>query len=202
MRRAVALLLVPLLMLAACGDDDEGAVERADGGDTTEVTEADEPVDDGIDESALEVVVGPSGIEVSSEGAPRSFAFGEPGDAAVQAISDALGEPSDAGEVPECPAGPADAVTWDDQLQVVLQDGNLVGWTLPEGSTLQHEDGIGIGSTLEDVGDRYPDVTVDDASTLGVELYAESAGLSGLLSEHAPTGVVTVLWSGIVCTFR
>ena len=42
----------------------------------------------------------------------------------------------------------------------------------------------------------------DEAAFYTVELFVEEVGLSGLVTEDAPTGTVVALWTGRVCTFR
>ena len=177
----LVLLPVLLLALAACGDDDD---DEPTPSTTTTAAEA------------AAVVPGWDGIAVGDV----TFAFGTTEDVAA-AVEAELGEPMRTDDVAECPAGPATGATWED-VQLVFQDGAFVGWSMGELSQLTTDDGLRIGSTLDEVRERHPDVEVIPDSTLGVELYAEAAGLSGLLTEDAPTGTVTSLWAGIVCTFR
>jgi len=209
-RRAIAVVLLGLVPLVACSDDGDGgddgaqtttSTSTAATSSATSTTAADgttTTTDDAAPAGA--VVPGTHGIDVSGEGG-SSFAFGST-DEVVDAISAVLGEPTDESDVPECPAGPAHDVRWGDQLQLVQQEGAFVGWSLGEGSTLRLTDGLAIGSTLQEVRDRYPDTIVIADSTIGIEIYAESVGLSGLITEDAPTGTVASLWAGTVCIFR
>ena len=198
-RRALALAVLLVLPLAACGDDDDGdgdaSPSTTDSTSTSDTTAA--PTTSTTE--AEEVTVSPSidGIEVGGS----TFAFGGDGGEVVDAVSAALGEPADESDIDECPAGPATGADWD-EVQLVLQEGAFVGWSIDQGSTVALADGLAIGSTLQDVRDRYPDVSVDPESTIGIELYSEAAGLSGIVTEDAPTGTVTSLWAGIVCIFR
>jgi hypothetical protein len=199
-RRALALVLLLGLPLAACGDDDDGggdaSTSTTGSTSTTSTTAASTTSTTAADEAA----VSPStaGIEVGGS----VFAFGTPGGEVVDAVSAVLGDPTDESDIAECPAGPATGARWDGEIQLVLQEGAFVGWSMAATSALTLADGLAIGSTLQDVRDRYADVTVDPESTLGIELYSESAGLSGLVTEDSPTGTVDALWAGIVCIFR
>jgi hypothetical protein len=202
MRRRVLVLtlLLVVVSLAACGDDDDGDESSASSTSSTSTTASTVATTTTSTTVVEDPMVSPStaGVDIGN----ASFAFGGDGGEVVDALSTALGEPTDESDIAECPAGPASGARWGEDLQVVLQEGAFVGWSLGELSTLTLADGLAIGSTLQDVRDLYADVTVDPESTIGVELYAESVGLSGLVTEDAPTGTVTALWAGTVCIFR
>lgn len=199
-RRALALVLLLAVPVGACGDDDDGGGDASTSTTAATSTTSTTPASPASTTAADEAAVSPStaGIEVGGS----MFAFGGDGGEVVDAVSAALGDPADESDIAECPAGPATGARWGGQIQLVLQEGAFVGWSMAATSTLTLADGLAIGSTLQDVRDRYADVTVDPESTLGIELYSESAGLSGLVTEDSPTGTVDALWAGTVCIFR
>lgn len=202
-RRVLALAVLLALPLASCGDDDDGDGDGDASSSTTASTSSTTSTTAAPTSSTAEdgdVAVSPSTEGIEVDGA--TFAFGGDGGEVVDAVTAVLGDPTDESDIAECPAGPATGAHWEGQLQLVLQEGAFVGWSMEAASTLTLADGLAIGSTLQDVRDRYPDITVDPESTIGIELYSEAAGLSGIVTEDAPTGTVTSLWAGIVCIFR
>ena len=220
MRRTFVIALLALVALAACGDDDAETMSSSgstaseetasESPDSTESTADTEPTDDTTDggsemtiEQPTEVVVTTDGINIRATEEQRFYGFGEPSDV-IADVSEVLGEPTSQDEIPDCSAGPAEGVYWERaDLQLVLQEGDLVGWTLGEQSTVATDDALAIGSTLEEIQLRHGDgVTVDEESTLGIEFFVEEVGLSGLLTDATPEGTITAMWAGTVCTFR
>lgn len=183
MRVRLGLALVSLLAIVACGSDDE-PVPTTDGITTT--TAASAPL--------TAVHVEDDGIVV--DGKPVRFG------ATRDDVTFALGPPTDEGEQPECSAGPSSFLRYDEHgLLLVVQDGELVGWSLDPESTLTTSAGIGIGSTKSELEAAHGPAEMIPDSTLGVEFFYEG-GMTGLLKVESPDGAITAIWSGVVCVFR
>src|SRR5688572_15364415 len=117
----VRLVLLPLLAIVGCGGDDDGTTTES--AETT-TTVATVPV-------AAAMHVADDGIVV--DGKPVRFG------ATRDDVTFALGPPSEEGEQPECPGGPSSFMRYESDergLLLVLEDGELVGWSLDHDSTL------------------------------------------------------------------
>lgn len=136
----------------------------------------------------------------SESGSTRALSYGTPESAAIEAVTAALGAPTDRGTNSECGAGPVDFVTFPGGVQLVLQRNQFVGWTArPNGEQpLRTMSNVGLGSTRADLESAYS-ATVS-RSTIGVEFMA--GGLQGVLESEAPTARITDMWSGVSCVMR
>jgi hypothetical protein len=175
-------LLVALVAIGACGDDDDAVAD---------------PVVDADADATL--VLAPDGVVVGDP-----LTFGTVRADVVPVVIDALGEPSEEGESPECPAGAMYTVRWGDAPEDLLldfQDDQLVGWSIGRDSELTTEAGIGVGSTRAELEAEYGEVDIDESSTIGLEFLLPSS-LAGLLDGETPEALVTDLWAGTTCIFR
>lgn len=136
---------------------------------------------------------------VSEGGSSRSLAFGRAEAEVIGIVTAALGAPPERGINEECGAGPLGFANYRDGLNLLLDDGRFVGWSLSrDARELSTMSGIGIGSTRRDLDAAYQ-ARVEE-STLGQEFSAGELG--GILSSAAPDGRVEALWAGVTCMFR
>ena len=134
-------------------------------------------------------------------GSIKDLPFEAESDRVHQVVTQALGEPTETGDTPECPAGPLTISTWPNGLSLNTVDDKFVGWSVrsnPESETLTTIGGVGLGTALSDLEAVY-EVEVFDSS-LGVEFTVGQ--MSGLLSSKEADGVITNLWAGTNCIFR
>ena len=119
---------------------------------------------------------------------------------AATALERALGTPTAQESGLECGPGPLDSLAWDG-FSVYFLDGAFAGWYLsePAPTLLTTAEGVGLGTTLDDLNAAYGDVSVQD-STIGIEW--AGGGLSGILSEDTAAGAVEVIWAGANCIAR
>jgi len=195
-RLLLSVLLVGVASLAACGDDDDDAADDT----TTSTAVTSTTVATTTTEAAPpELVLAVDGLRVEE----TMVAFGSSGADAVVAVTGQLGAPSEEGEDNECPAGPATYARYGSgpgRFLLTMQDGAFVGWSIGPESELRFEDGIGLGSTRDEVEASLGPVEMIPDSTLGFEFHVGT--VSGLLEEDAPTGKVAALWAGINCIYR
>ena len=194
MIRLAALVAVPALMLAACGDP---AQEPASAPGETAVTPgADAPPTASSAPASTRVVgLDPEGLRLvdRQSGSTASLAFGQPAEQVLAVVGASRGAPAERGTNPECGAGPLDYASWDDGLTVWFQNGAFAGWaTNRQGATLMT--GVGVGSSRADLEGAHA-ITVEE-TTLGTEF--SFGGVSGLLEN----GRVSNLWAGVSCNFR
>ncbi len=205
--------LAAFALLAGCGEKEASPVNivttNADAGNAEIVVPAaadnaagNDAVADEADAAAAPAVnLAPDGLSlVSDSGSARHVTFGMARDAAVTAITTALGKPAKTGHNDDCGQGPMDSVAFKDGLSLAFQDGKFVGWDLdgrdkPAYTTAA---GIGIGSTLKALRAAMT-VTLEESS-LGHEFAAGDLG--GLLGGTTPDSRIEYLWAGSVCQFR
>lgn len=112
------------------------------------------------------------------------------------------GAPAEITRNTECGAGPLEFASWDDGLQLVLQEGRFVGWWLDQAApeTYSTVRDVHVGSTLRELRAAYPDAEIRDES-IGPE-FTTAEGLSGTLSGTADEARITNLYAGVSCIFR
>lgn len=200
---------------------DEGLTDTTGGGTTEPITITSSPPgsddsDDGSIEPSgepAEVVLvleldGVGSIDPASA-AIRHLPFGAPFDEVAAAIEPIIGTPEQDVAQDDCPPGPARVLSYAGGLDLVVMDGELVGWSLGADAdpSLTTVGGIGVGSTLEQVRGVLTDVVVQDSS-LGVELRAGVQDedvdglLSGVLDGPGDAAALTTLWAGTTCVAR
>jgi hypothetical protein len=194
MNRLAALLVLPALTLAACGD----ATQEPASAPATPPPAAETPVatPSPAPAGARAVALDPEGLRLvdRQSGSTAALAFGQPAEQVVASVSAAQGSaPSERGTNSECGAGALDYATWSDGLTLWFQNGTFAGWAVNEaGPTLMS--GIGVGSSRADLEGAH--VIQVEESTLGTEF--ASAGFYGILE----AGRVSNLWAGVSCNFR
>lgn len=181
------MLLAALLVIGACSKSDK----KPDSAETTATTAA-------AGETLLVLELEGLGLTTADSGKISHIPFGTEHDGAISAVGVALGDPDHDDAVPDCPAGPADAAQYDDELTLTFQNSSFVGWTIPDGSSLTTADGIGIGTTVAELEDAYSEVNIDEAS-IG-NIFA-AGDLFGLVDTNDDDGKVTALWAGTTCIF-
>lgn len=130
----------------------------------------------------------------------QKLPFGKPGQAAISAITAALGKPLRSHTVPDCGQGdPMTLVEFKGGLTLQFLKGRFSGWSLdePADAGLKTGEGIAIGASRAAVLKAYPDAYVDDGS-LGV-MFTREDGPSGFLDSDAPNARVTGLYAGETC---
>jgi hypothetical protein len=196
-----AFLASTAQLAAACGDDDDepagssttvttevpgDATTTTAGGTTTTV----------VDDVDLLVILNPDGLgfTTAESGSINRLDFGSAEQIVVETVTKALGEPVESGLQPECGQGPRDGTRWDG-LSLLFAQGQFAGWSISEvmGSTLTTADGIGVGSSV----DELPDAEITEGS-LGREFTA--GPYSGILDETED--FVDFLSAGETCVFR
>jgi hypothetical protein len=131
--------------------------------------------------------------------APLPFASTTP-DALRLAVEDTVG-PLTAGPLPDCAQGPRTALTAEG-LQLLFDADLFAGWTETGAADrlLTTVDGVGLGSTLEELQSALPDVQVAAGAAGGV--WSSATGLSGTLTGTDPAAQVTSLSGGQTCAPR
>ena len=199
-----ALLAPPCLLLAACGDGPTNVTFEPTNTvpERVEAPSADLAAGGALaaaDRPLLTLAPGALSLVDPDSGRSRELAFGLDRAAVEDALTLALGKPSERGSSGECGEGAMDFARMPGGLLAWFQQGRFVGWFLEDaGAKLTTASGVGIGSTRKDVTGAYDADFVE--STLGEEFIA--GALSGLLSGQEPTARVTAIWSGQVCNFR
>jgi hypothetical protein len=135
--------------------------------------------------------------------------FGEPFEAVAAAVEPIFGPPDGDVERDDCPTRAARVLSYAEGLELVVVDGDLVGWSLGRNAdpSLTTVGGIGIGSTLDQVRGVLTDVVVEETS-LGTEVRAGirdedvEGALSGLLDGDGDAAAITTLWAGTACVAR
>jgi hypothetical protein len=197
--RLGAALAVAVLGAAACGDDDDTATTAS----TTaapETTLAETTTTTSIvDDVQLLIVLNPDGLGFTTEnsGSVSRVDFGSDQKLTRDTVVKSLGMPVEELTQPECGQGAVDVSRWDD-ITLTFQDGLFVGWDVSRGSTLTTADGIGLGSTLDELESSIGAAEMVENSTLGREFIAGEYW--GLLDES--DDVVDFLSSGVICVFR
>lgn len=147
--------------------------------------------------------------------------FGADPDSAIAAVRATLGDPSnDSGwvdpfTISACPGSEYRRVSWgalslqfsdstsaaDGRRHFFGYEYGLVGQTDAEPAGLTTPEGIGVGSTVADVRQIYPDVSVapgeEGVSSPAFEV--TEGGLAGLLTDASDDGIVMVLVGGDFC---
>lgn len=148
-------------------------------------------------------------------GSTNELPFGTPLDQLIEIINNALqSKAASIGVNTECGAGHLKMMAWSNGLTLVFQENNtksagpkidwlFQGWYVDgpkEGAQkLTTMDGIGIGSTLEEMQNAY-EIDVKKTS-LGHE-FSTAAGMNGFLDGAGKNAKITHLWSGVSCNFR
>ena len=117
--------------------------------------------------------------------------------ATVRAATDRALLPGGEMATPDC--GPGSSTVQHEYLFLRLQGGDFVGWTTGTPGLTTAED-IGVGSTLAELREALPPVTVTE-STLGAE-WSTPGGLAGFLDGTADSSVVSSMGAGVQCIFR
>lgn len=127
--------------------------------------------------------------------------FGRPQAEVIATLTQFRGAAPSVSQNDECGAGPLTFAAWDDDLQLLFQDGALAGWAAGSGTPRGFKTikGIGIGSTLAQLRAAHPGVEVA-TNSLGPEFGADD--VYGLASGTGPGATVTDLWAGVSCNFR
>lgn len=151
----------------------------------------------------LNIAPGAVALVDPNSGRSRELAFGAARDAAIEAVTLALGAPGERGINNECGEGAMRYATFaDDALTLWFQEDKLVGWHLDDaGPGLTTATGAGIGSTRSAVAGALAIEDVRDSS-LGREFTTAGGTLSGLLDGSGDAATVTALWSGQTCIAR
>jgi hypothetical protein len=199
--RLGAALAVAVLGVAGCGDDD--TVSTDDSEQTTTVpgstTSAAVTTTSIVDDVQLLIVLNQDGIGFTTEnsGSVSRVDFGSDQKLTRDTVVKSLGTPVEELTQPQCGQGTVDVSRWDD-ITLTFQDGLFVGWDVSRGSTLTTADGIGLGSTLDELESSIGAAEMVENSTLGREFTAGEYW--GLLDET--DDVVDFLSSGVICVFR
>jgi hypothetical protein len=155
--------------------------------------------DDDDDTASASVALAPDGVVIDD-----ALTFGTPRADVVPAVQEILGDASEEGAAPECPAGEMYTVRWSgapNDLLLDFQGDELVGWSIGSVSDLTTEAGIGIGSTRAELEEEFGEVEIDETSTIGLEFLLPDS-LAGLLDGEEPDALITDLWAGTTCIFR
>ena len=133
------------------------------------------------------------------------FRFENMADPTFDAVSRVPGEGTRSDAPEECGNGVEQYLVWDGELTIGVRDRQIIGWQLPDGSTLTSLTGLGLGSTVADLRAEIGPVAIEE-TTLGWETVAdaplETGGYSALLTGPDPDDTVAVLWAGSDCVFR
>ena len=225
-RRSLALVVTAAaLALAACSADSPGAATTSSAAVTT-VTDATTSSTDSPTTTSTEPTTTTTtthllvlGLEMSSEGLGARL-FGDDGEAMVASVAAILGDADeDSGwmntqaEGLACPGTEVRFVRWHD-LTLTFSDespyasgsrhfaaytyGPAAGAEI-EPWGLQTIDGLGVGSTVEDLQGLYPEAVVHPSDELsGPSFYIEE-GLRGFLTGTEPTDQVISFVGGYGC---
>jgi hypothetical protein len=204
--RCLAVAAASCLLAVGCGDDDASDPDTTSAPTTTAAPSATTvegtttTIEPDADVEVL-IVLTPDGLGFTTEdsGSVSRIDFGSAEELTVDAIVGSLGDPTDEGPQDECPPGPADIAQFGETITVTSMDGTFVGWTITGSSELTTVDGIGLGTTLEELTAAHPDVEVEQTS-LGLEFSA--GGFSGTLDGESDDGAIDALWAGTTCIFR
>ena len=195
------VVLAAALALAACGPSPADPPEATASPSATVPgpTPETEPEAQGATASESVLALEGEGLRVfdSETGAARPLPFGTPMDRTVAVLTALLGDSVESGVNDECAAT---FETWDG-LTAWFSEDLFVGWATGSGATgdpLTTADGVGVGSTRQDLDDSY-DAQVTPSS-LGEEFNA--GDLNGLLDSAGPDARITDLWAGTTCIFR
>ena len=205
--RSLAVAAALCLLAVGCGDDDEDtSTTGSTSAPTTTAEESSTTVEDTTTTEPAEdvevlIVLSPDGLGFTTEdsGSVSRIDFGSDEQLTVDAVVGSLGDPTDRGPQDECPPGPADIAQFGETLSLTSMDGSFVGWTIVGSSELTTGDGIGIGTTLEELTAAHPDVEVEQTS-LGLEFSA--GGFFGTLDGDSDDGAIDAMWAGTTCIFR
>jgi hypothetical protein len=220
MRRLSVLLFAALLLgLAACGGGDDDVVSGGDSSSTTSTTVVETTTTTAAPETTTTVPPSASGLVLGADGLGVA-SLGQDPDSAVEALDAALGpNTSDTGWVDAassdfgfCPATQVRGVVWGD-LTVLFSDGDTAYGTAgeqqhlftyrldgssPEATTVE---GIGVGSSSEDLRARYGEAAT---SVAGDELVAprfdiDLGGTDPLRATLDDSGNVVAIEGGAPC---
>lgn len=146
----------------------------------------------------LRVVLRPDGLGFTDGGSSTSaLPFGTDAATVRTAVDRAL-LPGSERPTPDCGVG--SSTVQHEDLFLLLQDGEFVGWV--SGSPgLTTGDGIGVGTTLAELRDALPAVAVTEG-TLGPEWSTVEGGLAGFLDGTSDSSVVNSIAAGVRCLAR
>lgn len=212
----VAAVLLVLGGLALRNEDDEVETGPAEPGDPTEqptVQPTAVPTEAPTDEAtsvapgvAVTVQLAYDGLIFVDNGTGEStdVPFGKPVEEMTDGLRQAFGFATPGPANAECGNGADEQILWPALLTIEIRDGDFIAWQVPAGSVMATTNGIGSGTTLDALRADYPDLTINEASTLGVEFTtaAEPPAISGLLSGADAAATVEALWAGEACIFR
>ena len=205
MRRTLLTILV-LVALGACSDDPEPSTSPpADQPATTTTTAA---------ATATTAAPAPSGIQLRADGL-GAFAFGAPESEVLPALAEALGHAESDDVLPEsaCSDGATRSVTWGDLDVLIGPDGSgratLYGWVygggdVPATPVLVTAEGIGVGSTLDQLKAAYGDrvAITPGGDEIPPRFSVEGTGdapLTGVLNGPAATNSILAIFGGRYC---
>jgi hypothetical protein len=142
--------------------------------------------------AAAPVLVG-NGLRLAG----KTLEFDTPRAQVTEALTKALGPPTELGENGECGGGGGlQYAEWKDQITLWFENESFIGWD--SDGKLKTADGIALGSPRADLA-ALKGFEVEE-STLGTEFSAD--GLGGILESKKPAAKITALWGGATCVFR
>jgi len=145
----------------------------------------------------ISVVLRPDGLGFTDGSSSSSLPFGTDAATVRAAVDRALLE---GGEFPTPDCGSGSSTVQHENLFLLLQDGDFVGWgTGSPGLTTG--DGIGIGTTLVELREALPGVVVTEG-TLGPEWSTVEGGLAGFLDGTDDGSIVNSMAAGVRCLAR
>lgn len=200
--RLIALALLALV-LAGCGSSgDDTAAPSSAVSPSVAVDSA--PRSEGVEPQPKAVILEGEGLGfLVGEASIRHF---EIGDADLASTKTALEKQTDSKgqeeDLTDCGEGPLHVVTFPG-LSAYFKDGKLAGWSVRSGATLAFTtaQGIGLGTTREELDDAYGDGLKVDETSLGTEWTAPD-GISGILESDAADAETETLWAGMSCIAR
>jgi len=148
--------------------------------------------------AALRVILRPDGLGFTDGGSSTSaLPFGADAVTVRTAVDRALLEGS---EIPTPDCGPGSSTVQHENLFLLLQDGDFVGWVTGSPG-LTTGDGLAVGTTLVELREALPGVVVTQG-TLGPEWSTVEGGLAGFLDGTDDSSIVNRMAAGVRCLFR
>ena len=183
-------------LLAACSpaSDQDGAASNAANTAAQAAPAASSPAPQPAPAERPTILLRDGGILIETPGHGAALAFGQTTPDEAAAALAAFGE-ARRDSNPECPAGPLDFMDWDNGLQLIFQDGRLVGWWASDKARgLATAAGLRPGSPRSALGKtRIEDVSIGKVFTID--------GVNGVLDDPA-AAKVDAMWAGTACIFH